>query len=354
MKAMINMLELGLYGKIALSAALGFFGLIFSILVIRWLVRVMRVEADQVETLKLANRGNCACQYQIAVNSPAPHLKFTLYADGVPLAPVFEEIEEEVVEQKASANKADQPKAAKATPAANSSTQEATKTAKVDQEGALKKGQEASAKAGIMANILGIAGSILPGKMGESVKGAAGGARKVQKTSAQAVQAPKSAQRKMDAMKRSGNRLGVKGNATPDNGSGSPQPKHRGRQMHGKREQTEFSRPTRDVVKKVKKTVEKVGVVQTIDVDPGKVLYLALEISKKGRRYPTGSFGYSIESQPIPLNKRLGEAPAAVKKGQVHFERIGFWRYWMPSVSVLVYLFLLALVIYYTYLYLWA
>lgn len=351
---MINILELGLFGKIILSAALGFFGLIFSILIILWLVRMMRVEADQIETLKLSNHGNCTCQYQIAVNSPTSNLKFTLYADGVPLAPVFEEIEEDVVEQKAAANKTDQPKPAKTTPATNTSAQQATKTAKVDQEGTLKKGQEASAKVGIMANILGIVGSILPGKMGESVKGAAGGARKVQKTSAQVVQAPKSAQRKMDAMKRSGSRLGVKGNATPDNGSGAPQPKPRGRQMNGKREQTEFSRPTRDVVKKVKKIVEKVGVVQTVDVDPGEVLYLALEISKKGRRYPTGSFSYSIESQPVPLNKRLGEAPAAVKKGQVHFKRIGFWRYWMPSVSVLVYLLLLGLAIYYTYLYLWA
>ena len=346
---MSNLPELGLFAKIALTSVIALLGIWLSVLIIRWLVRTLRVEADQFETLRLVNQGNSACQYHLSVNTTAPNLKFTLYADGVPLAPVYEEIEEEAIEEQAVVQEESKPVAA--TPAANTGTQAATKTEKMDTEGALKAGQDASAKVGVLANLLGIIGSILPGKLGAKVKGAAGGARKVQSTSAKAVQAPKSAQRKMDAMKSSGSRLGVK--AGDAQGADVVKPKTGARQMRGKQEQTEFSRPTRDVVKTIKRMVEKVGVVQTVDLDPGDVLFLALEISKQGKRYPTGSFGYSIESQPVPLNKRLGEAPPAVKKAQVHFAPIGRWRYWMPSLSVMLYLILLAFAAYYFVLFLW-
>jgi hypothetical protein len=79
-----------------------------------------------------------------------------------------------------------------------------------------------------------------------------------------------------------------------------------------------------------------------------------LEISKQGKRYPTGSFGYSVESQPVPLNKQLGKAPKTMKKRQVYFAAIAGWRYWLPSVSVMLYLALVALFIYYSILFLWA
>ena len=345
------MVELSLFVKIALSSALALFGILFSVLIIRWLVRALSVNADHFEILKLANHGNCACQYHLSVNSTATDLKFTLYDDGFPLTAVFEEIEEEVIDKKAEAKKEEVKPVAAKTTAANTGTQEATKTAKVDSEGAIKKGQDVSAKAGVFANFLGILGSILPGKMGSSVKGAAGGARNVQKKSAQAVQAPRSAQRKMDAMRKSSGRLGV--NAANVQEAGVSQPGVGVRQMRGKQEQAESSRSTREIVKKVKKIVEKVGTVQTIGVDPGEVLYLALEISKKGSRYPTGTFGYSIESQPVPLDKRLGEAPPTMKTGQVHFAEIGFWRYYISPLGVILYLALLTYLAYLAVTYLW-
>lgn len=347
-----NMFELNLYTQIALTILLAVFGIALSMMVIRWLVRVMRVEADQSQVLRLVNQGNCASQYHLSVSTTAPNLKFSLNVDGIPLAPVYEEIEEEVVEEQIVVQAGQKPAATAAVPATNTSAQDAQKTEKLDTGDALQKGQEASAKAGVVANLLGVIGSVLPGSLGKSVKGAAGGARKAQATSAKALQAPKSAQRKMDAVKKSGGRLGVKADAAQDTGVARPKP--RGGQPQGKRDQAEFSRTTRNIVKKIKRTVEKEGVVQTVDLNPGDVLFVTLEISKQDKRYPTGSFGYSLESQPVPLNRQFGDAPAAVKKGQVHFAPIARWRYWMPSVSVSLYLILLALLAYYLVLFIWA
>ena len=343
------MFELSLYAKVAITALFVFVAIILSILIIRWLVRTLRVEADQLETLKLVNRGNATCQYHLAVESPAPSLKFSLFTDGVPLAPVYEEIQEEVVEENTVVQ--EKAKSIPSIPAANTSEASATKTEKPNADGALKAGKDVSVKSGVFANLLGTLGSILPGSMGSSVKGAAGQARKVQSTSAKAVQAPKSAQRKMDSLQKSGGRLGVKADAAQD--TGVAQPKAGMRQTHSKREQVELSRSTRQVVKTITKTVEKAGFVQTVDLNPGDALFLALEISKQGKRYPTGSFAYSIESQPIPLNRQLGTAPKTLKKRQVHFDAIPAWRYWMPSVSVSLYLVALALSSYYLFLFVW-
>ncbi len=345
------MAEYGLTLQIALSIVLTLLGLWLSVLIIRWLVSLLRVDADQLHTLKLVNQGNAQCQYHLSVKTAAPNLKFTLYADGLPLAPVYEEIEEEVVDEKATALQ-EKMRSASPVAAANTSEESATRTAAPSADGALKAGKNVSVKSGIVANLLGTLGSILPGSLGASMKGAAGKARKVQSTSTKAMQAPKSAQRKMDSVKKSGGQLGVKADAAQSAGGNGH--KAGARQMHGRREQTEFSRPTRNVVKKIKRTVEKVGVVQTVDLNPGESLFLALAISKESRRYPTGSFGYSLESQPVPLNKRLGEAPLTMKKGLVHFAPIARWRYWMPGLGVSLYLLLLGTFFYYLYLFVWA
>ena len=343
------MFEFSLFAKIALTSFFVFVAIILSIIIVRWLVRTLRVEADQYETLKLINRGNATCQYHLVVESPAPSLKFSLSADGIPLAPVYEEITEEVVEENAVVQ--DEAKNVSSVPAANTNEASPTKTEKPKTDGALKASKDVSVKSGVFANLLGTLGSILPGSLGSSMKGAAGQARKVQSTSAKAVQAPKSAQRKMDSLQKSGGRLGVKADAAQD--TDISQPKAGARQARSKREQVELSRSTRQIARTITKTVEKAGFVQTVDLNPGDALFLALEISKQGKRYPTGSFAYSIESQPIPLNRQLGTAPKTLKKRQVHFDAIPVWRYWMPSVSVSLYLVALALLAYYLFLFVW-
>ena len=285
--------EYGLIVQIASTAALTLIGLWISVVLIRWLVHSLRVEADQLHTLKLANQGNAVCQYHLSVKTTAPNLKFTLYADGLPLPSVFEEIEEEVVEKQAAVKES--AKEISSVSAANTSVQSATKTEKPKAGGALKAGKDVGAKSGVLANLLGTLGSILPGSLGSSMKGAAGKARKVQSTSAKAVQAPQSAQRKMDSVKKSGGRLGVKADAAQ--GSAGNGHKVGARKMPATREQTEFSRPVRDIVKKTKRIVEKFGVVQTVDLASGENLFLTLKISKQGKRYPIGSFGRDIASR---------------------------------------------------------
>jgi len=349
------MLSLGLYLKIALTSGFALFAILFSFFLIRWLIGVLRVEADQIKALKLVNRGNCACQYHLSVSTTAPNLKFSLFADGVPLAPVYEEIYEDIIEEgpetPAKGKEKSQPAVVAATPA-KAVPQEAAKTEKVNADGALKAGQQAGAKSGVVANLLGTVGSILPGSLGSGAKNAAGKAREAQSVSAKAVQAPKVAQRKMDAVKTSENRLGIKGGDAQE--SGFANTNARGRQMRSKREQAEVSRVPRRRVKKKKKLVEKVGVVQTIDLAPGQFLFLSLEITKEGKRYPSGSYAYSLEAQPVPLDKQFGTAPAMVKKKQVYFAPIGRWRYWIPSISVILYLLLLTLSAYYLLWFIWA
>ncbi|MCP4142914.1 MAG: hypothetical protein GY755_21940 [Chloroflexi bacterium] len=346
------MAEYGLLVQIALTIVLILLGLWISVTFIRWLLRSLRVEADQLQTLKLANQGNAICQYHLSVKTTAPNLKFTLYSDDYPLAPVFEEIEEEVVEKQADM-KEDKKKKTSIS-AANTSTESVIKTEKpkADADGALKAGKDVGVKSGVLANLLGTIGSILPGSLGSSMDGAAGQARNVQSKTAKAVQAPQSAQRKMDSMKSSGGRLGVKADAAPEPAGNAR--KVRGRKMPETREQNEFSRPARDVIKKIKRTVEKVGVVQTVDLGPGENFLLTLKISKEGKRYPVGIFGYSLESQPVPLDKKLGNAPMTMKKGSVHFDPIARWRYWVPGLSVIFYLLLLAMLSYYLFLFIWA
>ena len=56
----------------------------------------------------------------------------------------------------------------------------------------------------------------------------------------------------------------------------------------------------------------------------------------------------------MPLNKNLGDAPMTMKSGFVHFEPIARWRYWMPGLSVILYLLLLAMLAYYLLLFIWA
>ena len=332
--------------KIVLTSFLVLAGLGFSGLIVRWLVERLRVKADQVYWLKLANQGNCVCQYELSVKEPVPGLTFNFSVDGVPLAPVYEEVEETVVSEVETLVQSE-PKAV-----AVASGSAPTKTQDLNADAALGVGKDVSVKSGVFASLLGTLGSILPGSLGSSVKGAAGGARKVQAGTAKAVQAPQSAQRKVDSLQKSGGRLGVK--ADDAQVAVVAKPKAGARQMRSAREQTEFSRTTREIVKTVKRTVEKVGVVQTVDLDPGEALLLALTIGKAGKRYPAGSFGYLVESQPVPLNKRLGSAPAAVKSGQVYFAPIARWRYWMPSLSVSLYLLIFALLAYFLFLFIWA
>ena len=336
----MDMSEYGSVVKIALTLGLLLFGGWGSALIIIWLSRKLRVRADKEHTLKLVNQGNSSNQYHLSIKKAPPNLKFTFLFNNIPLALVFEEVEKETPDEEEPV----ETEVANTTGVVKQSKQkDKSKSAAVKPDGAIKAGKSVGEKSGLVANILGTLGNILPGSLGKNLKEQAGKARTVQAKTARATQAPQSAQRKMNSLKQSSGRLGVK--KSEDKRDSKPA-LWTERTFEAKEERV-VSRPTSDIVVKRKKIVEKNNSVQTKDINPGETLLLTLRIGTQEKRYPVGSFGYRLESQPMPLNERLGKVPPTVKNGLVHFEPIASWRYWLPFLSgVLVVLFALVGVFY--------
>ena len=335
------MSEYGLLVKIVLTVGLILCGGWGSVLVvIRW-ARKLRVEADIDHKLKLVNMGNSRSQYYLAIKKAPPNLSFTFLVGDTPLAPVFNEeeiLEEEVRGKVERVNTPSQ--------VAENAPKDKSKAVAVKPDGALKTGKAVGEKSGVLANVLGTLGGILPGSLGKGLQKQAGKARDVQAKTAKATQAPQSAQRKMDSLKQSGGKLGVKKskneeNLRPSSGAGT----RAGRKFEPSNPSVVSSPPANNVVIKRKKIVA--DFVQTKDIEPGEGLLLILRVGKREKRYPVGSFGYTIVSQPMPLNKKLGEVSPTLRNALVDFEKISVWRYWMPFLSgVFVLLFTLIVVFY--------
>ena len=73
---------------------------------------------------------------------------------------------------------------------------------------------------------------------------------------------------------------------------------------------------------------------RTIQVDPGAGLDLKLRIGKKKRRYPEGSFNYTVFSEQLPVDDRFDASVVKHESGVVSFPPIGSWRYFLPAFSV--------------------
>jgi hypothetical protein len=192
---------------------------------------------------------------------------------------------------------------------------------------------------------LGGLGNLLPGSLGNKLKSQGAAIRGVQTKALRTTQAPISAQRKVDALKREGGRVtgGAKGGGSTIRGKQAPMgPQVRDAAVSKQHRRAQTS------------TEHTTGVyrVQTVEVDPGESLSLNLHIGSKKRRYPGGSFLYTIQSQQKPLESVDVEIPPVSSRGTVHFKSIAAWRYWLPLIisGMVVVMTLLSLIYYLTFL----
>jgi len=316
-----------------------------GLLLANWFKNLLRVRADKKHSLKLVNNGNFPSLYHLSIRSTQPELTFACSYDDIPLVPVFEEVAEKLVtEVVQEGNTEPVQQAAK--------TKKEVKAGAVNPDGALKAGKSVAAKSGVAASLLGTLGSLLPGKLGAGLKEKADMARNVQIKAAKVTQAPQAATNKMDALKSTSGRLGVKssekdnksqGNQTGTIATASSSPGNqvvisvKGAQVDG------------DHVLRLRDT----GLVQTRELGSGEALMLTLNIGTSSKRYPVGSFNYIVRSLQVPVDGRFDNPAPVSKKGTVYFKPISIFRYLIPIVaSGLV--FLLALIgIYYGLTYLW-
>lgn len=312
---------LPIFTKVLLTGGAGLAILGLGILLVVVLVKVLRVEADREHIVRLINTGNCQSKFYLWAETTEPELAFGFYFNQIPLAPV-EDLIEEVVEASPEVVQAKSDKKKRGKNAAG-------KTGEV-----LKTGQAVAVKTGAAASLIGTVGSFLPGKAGEGLKSQADAARSIQAETAKATQAPKAAQRKMDSIQQSSGKLGVKTDLSIKQGGTAKVDKQEvfeaGPQME-----------SADVVRKVKKVLRRSEtgalIVQAVETGPGEKLEIALNIGKTKRRYPTGSFSYTVWSQQIPTDDRFGSGEPVAKNGLVSFKPIGAWRYMLPGLcSVLV------------------
>ncbi len=192
--------------KVLISAGATLVILGVGVLLVVLLVKTLRVKADREHSIALVNTGNCQSKYYLWAELTEPELTFSFLYNQIPLAPV-EELVEEKIEGDLEAVQAKSSKAKKLRKAGKKSGD------------AVKTGQAVAAKTGAAASLIGTLGSILPGKMGDGLKSQADAARDMQAKTAKATQAPKAAQRKMDSLKQSSGKLGVKADGNNTQGS---------------------------------------------------------------------------------------------------------------------------------------
>ena len=307
--------------KVALTGVAALIILGVGVLLVVLLVKGLRVKADREHVVKLVNTGNCQSKYYLWAESTEPELTFRFLFNQIPLAPV-EELIEEIIET------------APAELQTTSGKQNKGKTAAAKSGGAIKTGQAVAAKTGAAASLIGTVGSILPGKMGAGLKSQADAARNIQAETAKATQAPKAAQRKMESLKQSSGKLGVKTDVKFNQGGAA---KIDGQDDFESSFELEETGGARSLRKVIRKSENGAVMVQTMETGPGEKLDIKLKIGKTKKRYPTGSFSYTVWSQQVPVDDRFGSAEPVAKSGLVSFKPIGAWRYLLPGVcSVLV------------------
>lgn len=312
-----------------------------GLLVANWVKRVVRVRADKKHSFKLVNKGNIPSLYHLSVRSTQPELTFACFYNNIPLVPVFEEVAEELV-----------------TEVVQETTQQAAKAKKKDKSGAvkpddaLKAGKSVAAKSGVAASLLGTLGSLLPGKLGAGLKEKADLARNVQMKTAKVTQAPQAVTNKMDAVKSTSGRLGVKSSEKDNKSQGNETGTIA----------AAASLPSNQVVISVKDAQvdgshamkqRDTGLVQTRELGSGEAIMLTLKIGSTKKRYPVGSFNYFIRSQQVPVDGRFDNPAPFSKTGTVYFKPISNFRYLIPIIGSSLVLLLSLFGIYYWLTYLW-
>ncbi len=320
---MISAAAFSLMLKILLTLALSGVALWAGWALAAFLRRGLQVQLKRTYAVELTNQGNVTCFYRLRAASPEPRLVFSWWKDGRPLPPIYEA---------QATPSAAAPAAAASTPSAVSSP-EAGRTLT---EGAA----QAEKKSNALANFLAAVGNLLPGKAGQAAKDSSGQLRQANAKVRRAEAAPRTAQRRIEALSSASGQLGLQPVRThgraPAAEVGASQPGHT----------ADFS-PQGETAPPVRLAglSPAEGWVQTPPLSPGEHLRLHLQVDKRGARYPTGSFPYTVEVQPEALVTDFGLAPLSRHVGAAYFPPVSAWRYWLPRAAQMT-AWLAALVVY--------
>lgn len=293
--------------------------------------RILQVRLDRRHILRIENRGNCRSLYYLDVSSPEPALRFALFAKGVPLVEVRDEEEESPVFVPEEVVAADSPAPASPPKAAGSTPRPPA----VNTASAVKTGQAAASKAGTVASFLGALAGLLPGSVGAGMRAQASKARSVQTGTQRAIQAPQAVQGQLGAAKKEGGRL--VGAKPADTRSGVSRPLSAGQ---SNRTVSASAGSGASVVSRVYAVSESNSCrVQSPELGPGQAIDLTLEIGSRAKRYPVGSFAYSVESQQFAPDFSDVVAEPVQRGGVIYFKPVSAWRYGLPLfVNILLFL----------------
>ncbi len=320
--------------------------------------RILKVKRDREHVIYLTNRGNFISYFLLSVTSPENNLQFNLSLNGVPLVPVFiappapvaaaqPAVEQPVVEQP----RASQPQ--KPAPATSANSDQ--KKPAINTDGALKAGQAAAGKVGGMAAFLGTLGDLIPGSLGSSLRTRSAALRATQGNALSTMQAPVSAQHDLDSLKQQSGKLAnvkpaaagqmpAKPAVTSQAAQPAAQPpaQNMAANVSGPLQTTSGApvTPPRPVAEKIAAPGE--YVVQTQPLEPGDSYSLVLRIGPQKKRYPEGTFGYTLKSLQQPVENLTGEPVPVARQGVVNFPHVAAWRYWLvPALNILFFTMLL-------------
>jgi len=320
----VHIVWMGLATKILMSIISLLFVAGVSFVLAWWLWHKLLVKRDREHLIHLHHRANFRAFYYLAIESADPSLRFQFLAGKKPLAVVSPPDNMPAVETK---TKAPVTKAQASTIASRSVGKPLVP------EKALKVGKQAAGKVGVFAGLLGALAGILPGSMGRKLKEQQEAARKVQMDSTKALQAPRDVQLKLDAVQKASQKLGVKVPAAQQPASSSVS-------VTGA-----DSIPTSNSASSGSPVIPIGGAphsfnglycAQTVDVEPGQTLPVTLRIGTRMRRYPIGSFGYTIRLQVVPAEPLQEKLHISSQRGTVNFAPVAVWRYWLPGFSSLL------------------
>jgi hypothetical protein len=292
----------------------------FSFLLILISNNFLRVRADRKHNIQIENCGNCRSIYSLAISSDQPDLRFSLFIKDVPL-----------VEIQAFTPDTQEQAAPVPAPAKTTGTKPAAST--INSDAAIKTGQKTAAKAGTIASLLGALGQLLPGSLGAGLRAQSSQARQVQTKTSRAVQAPQTMQNQVGAVsKESGKLVGAK----PAKSSAPARTTHSQPSTHTATAATSPGASASASAQPAHTYPASACLVQTPELAPAQAFELTLKIGTTNKRYPIGSFAYTIESQQFALDFPEASSIPVRRQGIVHFEKIDTWRYWVPPFTNLV------------------
>ncbi|MCB2179913.1 hypothetical protein KQH54_02195 [bacterium] len=273
----------------------------------------LRVKRSVNYEIHLENSGNVESYYYLSIEPTTEILDYQITYNGTAL-PVIQKPETMVIgteDQALDTQIEAEQKTAMLQKREVVSTKEKFESAK-------HTGLKVAGFSGALASFLGILGSIIPGKLGKSLKAQANQARNVQSSTRSKMNAPRMTMNKVNALKTEGNKLGV------SQKSSSP----------AVAPATKREKPTK---RKREKTVHISTTyrTQTKDLAPGEAIDLKLNIKKKKRRIPEDSFQITLKSLQKPVEHTETNLSPVIKKTTANFEPVPGWRYWVaPLLSI--------------------